>query len=84
MYAHTHTHAHFLSNPPLYPDLLPSFNSGNSSLHFVGVLLSLSHLALAFLEIKEIEHCYTYKYFYFLPLKIISGEQKLGLTLEDW
>lgn len=41
--AHTCMHTHFLFNPSLSPDLLPCFNSGNSSLHFVtGLPFSIS------------------------------------------
>lgn len=75
---------HFLSNPSLNPDLLPCFNSGNSSLHFVRGLPVFLHLISAFPGIKEIEYPNTKKYFYFLLLKITSGEEKLGLSLEDW
>lgn len=83
-YAHTHIRTHFLSSPSLNPDLLPCFNSGNSSLHFVGGLLSFPYPALALPGIKEIEYPNTQKYFYFLPLKITPSEQKLGLSLEEW
>lgn len=54
--AYTCMHTHFLSNPSLSPDLLPCFNSGNSSLHFVTGLPIFLHLILAFPGIKEIEY----------------------------
>lgn len=82
--AHTCMHTRFLSNSSLSPDLLPCFSSGNSSPHFVRGLPIFLHLILAFPGIKEIEYPNTQTYFYFLPPKITSGEEKLGLSLEDW